>query len=64
MYFDTHAHYDDEAFEADRDAFYRLCRTGASGCRESRPEYAELHVGYGACGKYPYLFAAVGWHPP
>lgn len=62
--FDTHAHYDDEAFDGDRDevlsalpgAGVRLvmnpgCNGGSSG---AAIELAK---------KYGFLYAAVGWHP-
>lgn len=64
MIFDTHAHYDDEAFDGDREALlYDLekksveyvVNVGASlrGARAS----AEL------AGRFPFVYAAVGIHP-
>ena len=64
MIFDTHAHYDDEAFNEDREKLlnsvfsadaYRIVNIGASmdGSRES----------IAFAGKYPYIYAAVGLHP-
>lgn len=64
MIFDTHAHYDDEQFDADRDELLRsmpengvgaVVNVGASleGCRRAM----EL-----AC-RYPFVYAAVGVHP-
>jgi TatD DNase family protein len=64
MYFDTHAHYDDEAFDEDRDEL--LASLPGRG--------VELIVIPGQDGensrrvvaiaeKYPYVYAAVGWHP-
>lgn len=64
MIFDTHAHYDDEAFAQDRDALLSslpqqgvgaVINVGASleGARES--------VRLAAC--YPFLYAAAGIHP-
>ena len=64
MYFDTHAHYDDEAFDSDRD-----------GLLASMPECGVDLIVNPGCGegssmcalelarKYPHVFAAVGWHP-
>ncbi len=64
MIFDTHAHYDDEAFEEDRDAVLaslaeqgvgiavNICASRAS--LQRTPELAE---------KYPFVYGAVGIHP-
>ena len=64
MYFDTHAHYDDEWFDADREALLEsLPGAGVDlvvnvGCDEatSRTSVAFAH-------RYGYIYAAVGWHP-
>lgn len=64
MIFDTHAHYDDEQFDADRDELLRsmqergvgtIVNVGASleGCRKAMV----------LAGKYPFVYAAVGVHP-
>ena len=64
MIFDTHAHYDDEQFDTDRDALLRgmveqnvgtIINVGASlaGCWRS----VELSH------QYPFIYAAVGVHP-
>ena len=64
MIFDTHAHYDDEQFDEDREDLLAsmkdhgigiIVNVGASlrGCKES-VELAE---------KYPFVYAAVGVHP-
>ena len=64
MIFDTHAHYDDEAFDPDRDELLagmesagigRIVNVGASldGVRASQ-ELAD---------RYPFIFAAAGVHP-
>ena len=64
LLFDTHAHYDDEAFDADRDALLAaMPGSGVGlildpGCDlESSRRAAEL------AEKYPHVYAAVGWHP-
>ncbi len=65
MYFDTHAHYDDEMFDTDRDELLGtlLPESGVSmllnpGCsRRSSLFAAEL------AEKYGYIYAAAGWHP-
>ena len=64
MYFDTHAHYDDEAFDIDRDELLAsMPEKGVDlivnpGCGESSSLFAmEL------ARRYPHVYAAVGWHP-
>ena len=64
MYFDTHAHYDSSKFDSDRDAV--LSALPANGItlvvdpgdntERSRRAVALAH-------QYPFLYAAVGWHP-
>ena len=64
MLFDTHAHYDDESFDADRDAVLTaLPEQGVGlilnpGCDA---ESSRKAVRYAAA--YPHVFAAVGIHP-
>lgn len=64
MIFDTHAHYDDDAFDEDRD-------TLLSGMKEAGVEYI-VNVGASMASsgrsvelaeKYPFVYAAVGVHP-
>lgn len=64
MIFDTHAHYDDEAFEEDRDSLLNslpehgigtVVNVGAS--LKSSAQAVEL------AGNYPFVYAAVGVHP-
>ena len=64
MLFDTHAHYDDEAFDADRDALLPAlpdCGVGLvidPGCDLTSSRRAvEL------AAAYPHVYAAVGIHP-
>jgi len=64
MIFDTHAHYDDEAFNEDRDALLdSIHKKGVEliidpGCTlESSIRAIEL------AEKYPFIYAAVGIHP-
>lgn len=64
MYFDTHAHYTDEAFDADRDETIRAAHEcgvelimNASSDFESSIKSIEL------AEKYPFVYATVGWHP-
>ena len=64
MIFDTHAHYDDDAFDEDRD-------TLLSGMQDAGVEYI-VNVGASMASserslklaeKYPFVYAAVGVHP-
>ena len=64
LIFDTHAHYDDEAFDADREALlasmpeHGVGRILDPGCDlESSRRAVEL------ARTYPHVYAAVGWHP-
>lgn len=64
MYFDTHAHLDDSAFDADRDelissfASVGVTRVlNASSDMESSQKTVEL------CKKYSFIYGAVGIHP-
>ena len=64
MYFDTHAHYDDEAFDADREALLSaMPENGVElilvpGCSVPSSRRAlEL------AARYPFIRAAVGIHP-
>ena len=64
MYFDTHAHYDDEAFDSDREQLLLsmpekgvdlIVNPGCGGDSSERAiELAE---------NFPFVYAAVGWHP-
>ena len=64
MFFDTHAHYDDERFDEDRHELLAnfpemgvsmVLNPGCDGETSAKAlEYAE---------KYPHVWAAVGWHP-
>ena len=64
MIFDTHAHYDDKAFDKDRDELLKsmneagvafIVNVGAS--IDSTRKALEL------AGKYPFLYATIGVHP-
>lgn len=64
MIFESHAHYDDEAFDEDRDVLL-------SGMKEAGVEYI-VNVGASMASsersvllaeKYPFIYAAVGVHP-
>ena len=64
LIFDTHAHYDDEAFDVDRETLlasmpeHGVGRILDPGCDlESSRRAVEL------ARTYPHVYAAVGWHP-
>ena len=64
MIFDTHAHYDDDAFDEDRDALL-------AGMQEAGVEYivnigasmASSERSLALAKKFPFIYAAVGVHP-
>ena len=64
MFFDTHAHYDDEWFDADREELIAALRPAGVdlvvnvGC-EKRSSEASIAF----ADKYDFIYAAVGWHP-
>ena len=64
MIFETHAHYDDEAFDADRDILLSSMREKGIGyivnvgaSLKSTAASVEL------AQKYPFIYAAAGVHP-
>lgn len=64
MIFDTHAHYDDEQFDADREELLRSMQTGGVGT------IVNISASCDSCrmvvelaGRYPFMYAAVGIHP-
>lgn len=62
--FDTHAHYDDEHFDGDRDAL--LSSMGESGVRLILNPGCDLETSRRAVAlaeQYPFVYAAVGFHP-
>lgn len=64
MLFDTHAHYDDERFDADRDELLRsmpengVCLILNPGCDVETSRKALSYA-----RTYPHVYAAVGFHP-
>lgn len=64
MIFDTHAHYDDEAFDLDRDAL--LAAMPAQGVELIVDPGCDLDSSARAVAlaeRFPHIYAAVGWHP-
>ena len=63
-FFDSHAHYDDSAFDADRDALLTaLPGTGVAGVANMGCDVASSRIAVELAAKYPYIYAAVGLHP-
>ena len=64
LIFDTHAHYDDEAFDADREELlasmpeHGVGLIVAPGC-----DLASSRRAVESAEQYPHVYAAVGWHP-
>ena len=64
MYFDTHAHYDDKAFDADRESLLLSCRDAGveliidPGC-DAESSRAAINL----AEKLDFVYAAVGIHP-
>ncbi len=64
MYFDTHAHYDDKAFDADRDAL--LCAAHAEGAElilDPGCDTQSSRAALALAERYSFVYAAVGLHP-
>lgn len=64
MYFDTHAHYDDEAFDSDRhELLSSLSSQGVSLVVNPGCNMASSHMTVELSEKYEHVYAAVGVHP-
>lgn len=64
MIFDTHAHYDDEAFESDREELLNsMHESGVLGIVNASADINSSLSSAKLSEKYPYVFAAVGVHP-
>ena len=63
--FDSHAHYDDPAFDADRDALLSafLPENGVCGVVNCGADLASSAASVALTEKYPYVYAAAGVHP-
>ena len=62
--FDTHAHYDDEAFDADRDALLAaMPGSGVGLILDPGCDLESSRCAVDLAEKYPHVYAAVGWHP-
>ena len=64
MYFDTHAHYDDEAFDADRDELLQSLPSRGVDLVVNPGQDAETsEAAVSIAARYAHVRAAVGWHP-
>ena len=64
MYFDTHAHYDDEKFDADRDAVLASLPTaGVSLVLNPGCDVASSRAAVDLSARWAHVYAAVGLHP-
>ncbi|MDY6181213.1 MAG: TatD family hydrolase, partial [Candidatus Faecousia sp.] len=64
MFFDTHAHMDDRAFDADRDTLLSsLPEQGVGLLMNPGCSLASSRAASELSRKYPYVYAAVGSHP-
>ena len=64
MLFDTHAHYDDERFDADRDELLRsMPEQGVGLILNPGCDVETSRKALSYAQTYPYVYAAVGFHP-
>jgi len=64
VYFDTHAHYDSGAFNADRYETLEALREGNVGLViDPGCDLESSRAAIGYAEKYDFMYAAVGWHP-
>ncbi len=64
MIFETHAHYDDEQFDADRDELLKSMKDNGVGTIVNvSATYESCRKAVELAGRYPFVYAAVGIHP-
>ena len=64
MFFDTHAHYDDERYDVDRDLLLESMReSGVSLILNAGSSVENSRRGLQIAEKYPFVYASVGVHP-
>lgn len=64
MIFDTHAHYDDEAFDIDREELLqRLPKNGVEYVVDVSSTVESVQQVLAIADQYPFIYAAVGIHP-
>ena len=60
---DSHAHLDDEAFNEDREQLIAQLEQDMDGIVNPGCDAASSAVAVELAKKYPFIYAAVGWHP-
>lgn len=64
MIFDTHAHYDDEAFDDDREELLAsMCKNGIGNIVNIGASMESTKASVELAKKYDYIYASVGVHP-
>ena len=64
MFFDTHAHLDDEAFDADRDELIAsFADAGVTRVLNASSDMPSSYATVSLCEKYDFIYGAVGIHP-
>ena len=64
MIFDTHAHYDDEQFDTDRDELLNtMAENGVGTIVNVSAAYESCERVVRMAQRYPFMYAAVGVHP-
>ena len=64
MIFDTHAHYDDEKFDADRrEVLAAMPEKGVSLIVDPGCDGESSRAACALAREFPFVYAAVGWHP-
>ena len=64
LYFDTHAHYDDEAFDPDREALLeQLHSQGVELILDPGCNLESSRAALALAERFPFVYAAVGFHP-
>ena len=64
MYFDTHAHYDDSAFDDDRSVLLpELYASGVELIIDPGCDVKSSRAAIALAENYPFVYAAVGIHP-
>lgn len=64
MIFDTHAHYDDEQFDEDREALLESMKSGGVGTIVNvSASVASWEAVLGLTEQYPFIYGAAGVHP-
>lgn len=64
MYFDSHAHYDDERFDEDRESLIEgLRKKGVDFIVNAAADMKSCHTSLALAEKYPFIYSSVGVHP-